>query len=69
MVDEYSINRGCDKFFIKRGDNRILKQYGHCGTVTDATLYDPCFCWMEIKPFNSFIQAVRFLKENINNLL
>ena len=50
------------------GKYSILKRKPYY--VTDAyVLYDDIFLWDKAPVFDSWIQAVRFLKENINNLL
>lgn len=47
------------------GQYRILKHMPWC--VTDAVFAD--MPWDNVPPFDSWIQAVRFLKEHIDELL
>ena len=50
------------------GKWEILEYRGRDG-VFNAVLNDPCLMWVSIEPFDSMIQACRWLKENIDNLL
>ena len=54
----------------------ITKHYGVPYTIrshqpwytTDAVLSDPVFLWNDLPKFDSFVQAVRYLKENLEQL-
>lgn len=54
----------------------VEKKYGPPYTIyshqpyytTDAVYSDPDFLWIDLPKFDSFIQAVRFLKENLEQL-
>ncbi len=55
-------------FAIHKGDNRILREYPY--HTTDARLgTDLAMLWMDLPRFDSFVQAVKFLKENLENLI
>ena len=56
------------KFFIRHGENRILKYYDHCSMVTKAGIDIGLILPEEIAPFDSFIKAVRFMKQNAGAL-
>ena len=68
-----SIKREADgKIFEieKRYDGKfeIIENRGLYGNF-NAVLNDPVFMWNELDPFNSWVHAYTWLKENINNLL
>ncbi len=54
------------EFSIRCGDNRILREYPYL--TTDAVLNIGLPMGEEIKRFPSFLLAVKFFKENINNI-
>jgi len=54
-------------FTVTRGDNRIISHQPWYNT--DAVLRDPVLMWVTLPKFESFIQAVRYLKANLNNLI
>ena len=53
-------------FSVTKGENRIIRNYPYLRT--DARLSDPVFLWNDLPKFDSFIQAVRYLKENLEQL-
>lgn len=53
-------------FSVHKGDNRIIRHMPWYNT--DARLSDPVLLWMDLPPFESFVQAVRYLKENLEQL-
>ena len=56
-----------DVFSVTHGDNRIIKHEPYY--ITDATIdYGLDMPW-DLQHFDSFIQAVRFLKENLDHLM
>lgn len=67
-----SIRRESDGklFEISKENNewRIYENLGRNGRFK-AVFNDAVLMWNDIKPFKSMVQAYRFLKENINNLL
>lgn len=71
-MEKLQIKRSSDnKIFevVKRGNNIFeIEEVGYC-IRQNATLYNPVFLWMDIEPFKSMVQAYKFLKENIDNLL
>ena len=50
------------------GKWEILEDRGRDG-IFNAVLNDSCLMWFPIEPFSSMIQACRWLKENIDNIL
>lgn len=50
------------------GKWEILEYRGRDG-VFNAVLNNPYLMWVSIEPFDSMMQACRWLKENIDNLL
>lgn len=71
-MGKVQIKRSSDnKIFevVKRGNNIFeIEEVGYC-VRQNASLYNPELLWMDIEPFASMIQAYKFLKENIDNLL
>lgn len=61
-IVRYTIVTNYGKFFVKHGQNKILKSYP-CMT-TDAGIDYGLVLPDPIPPFDSFIHAVRFMKEN-----
>ena len=55
-------------FSVTRGDNRIRKHEPYYITDTYLT-YDGVEGWWDLSEFDSFIQAVRFLKANADKLI
>lgn len=53
-------------FSVTRGENEIIRHYPYMRT--DARLSDPVFLWMDLPKFDSFVQAVKYLKENLEQL-
>ncbi|SFU37398.1 hypothetical protein [Butyrivibrio sp. INlla21] len=53
-------------FSVHKGDNRIIRHMPWYNT--DARLSDPVFLWNDLPQFGSFVQAVRYLKENLEQL-
>ena len=56
------------KFFIRKNHNgmwEVLKN--ETWYTTNAVMAD--MLWSEIEPFDSMVQAYKFLKRNVNNLL
>lgn len=53
-------------FSVTNGDNRIIRHQPYINT--DARLSDPVLLWMELPKFDSFIKAVSYLKENLEQL-
>lgn len=65
----YSIQRTDGKTFeVVHGENKIVENRGLNGRF-DAVLYNPVFIWEDLPIFKSFIQAVQYLKENLQSLL
>ena len=62
-----AVNSRKSSFSVTKGDNRIVKHEPWYNT--DAVLSDPVFMWNDLPKFESFIQAVRYLKENLEDLL
>lgn len=54
------------KFEVTKGDNRIIRHYPY--QRTDAVYSDPDFLWIDLPKFDSFVQAIRYLKENLERL-
>lgn len=52
-------------FSVCKGDNRILEHRPYL--TTDVCLDN--YIWERIDRFDSFVQAVKFLKENLNSFL
>lgn len=53
-------------FSVTKGKNEIIRHYPYMRT--DAKLSDPVFLWMDLPKFDSFVQAVKYLKENLEQL-
>lgn len=53
-------------FSVTKGENKIIRNMPYYRT--DAVLSIPVLMWMDLPRFDSFIQAVRFLKENLEQL-
>lgn len=62
---EYTIKGKNGTFHVTQGENRIIKH--ELWYNTDAVLCNNP--WWGIGKFDSFIKAVRFLKENLNNIM
>lgn len=70
-INELFARRNDGKLFkvsCRNGKWEILEDRG-CDGIFNAVLNDSCLMWFSIEPFNSMIQACRWLKENIDNLL
>lgn len=65
----YEVKRDDGKIFevTNKKPIRIIEHLPYYRT--DAVLYDEHLLYEDVPVFNSFIKAVRFLKENINNFL
>ena len=61
-----AVNKRNQVFSVENGWNKIISHQPYYRT--DATLYDPDFLWIDLPEFSSFVQAVRYLKENLENL-
>ena len=60
-----------DSFFVTRsrsGQCRILKYDANAHMVTDAHEYNGGY-FFDLPTFDSFIQAARYLKANVENLI
>lgn len=53
-------------FSVTKGENKIIRHQPWYRT--DAVLSDPVFMWNDLPTFDSFIQAVKYLKENLEQL-
>ena len=63
----YTLTTKHGKFEVRKGENRIIKHEPYYRT--DAMIiYGNTFFWETVPPFESFIQAVKFLKENADKL-
>lgn len=63
-----AVNSDKAVFAIHKGDNRILREHPYY--TTDARLgTDLAMLWMDLPRFDSFVQAVKFLKENLEQLM
>lgn len=51
------------------GKYKIIKNNENACMYSDAVLADSTFIWQDIQPFDSFIQAVRYLKQNVKKFL
>lgn len=61
-VSFYVERSRCEKYTIDRFDP-------HSCCVNRAARYDDGFIWWNIEPFDSFIQAVAYLKKHANDLI
>lgn len=53
-------------FSVTKGRNEIIRHYPYMSA--NAVLSDPVFLWMDLPKFDSFVQAVKYLKENLEQL-
>lgn len=61
-----AVNSDKAVFSVTKGDNRIIRHMPYYRT--DAVLSIPVLLWMDLPKFDSFVQAVRYLKENLEQL-
>lgn len=78
---EHSKQNRINELFARRNDGKLFKvSYRNSGKweiledrgrdgIFNAVLNDSCLMWFPIEPFSSMIQACRWLKENIDNIL
>lgn len=62
-----AVNSDKAVFSVTKGDNRIIRHMPWYNT--DARLSVPVLMWNELPKFDSFLQAVKFLKENLEELM
>ena len=53
-------------FEVRKGDNKIIRHQPYLRT--DAVYSDPDFLWIDLPKFDSFVQAVSYLKANLERL-
>lgn len=61
-----AVNSDKAVFSVTKGDNRIIRHMPWY--ITDAKLSVPVLLWDDLPEFDSFVQAVRYLKENLEQL-
>lgn len=61
-----AVNSDKAVFSVTRGDNRIIRHMPWYNT--DARLSVPVLLWNDLPEFKSFIQAVSYLKNNLEQL-
>lgn len=61
-----AVNSDKAVFSVTRGDNRIIRHMPWYNT--DARLSVPVLLWEDLPEFKSFIQAVGYLKNNLEQL-
>lgn len=74
MIEKTKMERNGKTYFISQKSNGLFeilesRPIGKGSVVSEAYLYCGVFLWNRIEPFTSKIQAYKFLKENINNML
>lgn len=63
-----AVNSDKAVFIIHKDDNRILR--AHPYYITDARLAtDMAMLWFDLPRFESFVKAVKYLKENLEELI
>lgn len=62
-----AVNSDKAVFSVTRGDNRIIRKMPYYNT--DARLSIPVLLWNDLPKFDSFVQAVKYLKENLEQLM
>ncbi len=61
-----AVNKDKAVFSVTKGENRIIRHMPYM--KTDARLSIPVLLWADLPEFHSFVQAVRYLKENLEQL-
>ena len=74
MIERMKMERNGKTYFVAQRSNGLFeilesRSIGKGSVVSDAYLYCGVFLWNRIEPFTSKIQAYKFLKENIGNML